>query len=79
MGMLTETQIKAAKPVAKEYFLNDGDNLFLRVRRTGKAWVYRYEWEGQPAKLGFAPTPRCRSHKHEPRRSRLPASGPIGK
>lgn len=37
MGQLSETQIKAIKPGQKEFFLNDGDNLFLRVRDTGKA------------------------------------------
>lgn len=42
MGLLNETQIKAAKPGPKEYLLNDGDNLFLRVRASGQAWVYRY-------------------------------------
>ncbi|WP_321854386.1 tyrosine-type recombinase/integrase [Paraburkholderia tropica] len=57
MRQLTETQIKATKPGPKEFFLNDGDNLFLRVRSTGKAWVYRYEWEKQPVKLGFGPYP----------------------
>ncbi|VCU71105.1 Putative prophage CPS-53 integrase [Pigmentiphaga humi] len=54
MGLLTETQIRAAKPGPKEHFLNDGDNLFLRVRDTGKAWVYRYERDG---KLGMEPYP----------------------
>lgn len=57
MGPLTETQIKAAKPGPKEYLLNDGDNLFLRVRDTGKAWVYRYMKDGKPIKLGMGPYP----------------------
>lgn len=57
MGLLTETQIRAAKPGEKEYFLNDGDNLFLRIRSTGKAWVYRYERDGKPVKLGMGPYP----------------------
>lgn len=57
MGLLTETQIRAAKPGPKEYFLNDGDNLFLRVRDTGKAWVYRYERDAKPLKLGMGPYP----------------------
>jgi integrase len=57
VGQLSETQIKATKPGPKEFFLNDGDNLFLRVRETGKAWVYRYEWEKKPIKLGFGPYP----------------------
>jgi len=57
MGQLSETQIKATKSRPKEFFLNDGDNLFLRVRDTGKAWVYRYERGGKTIKLGLGPYP----------------------
>lgn len=57
MGLLSETQIRAAKPGPKEYLLNDGDNLYLRVRRTGKAWIYRYMREGKPIKLGMGSYP----------------------
>ena len=57
MGQLSETQIKAIKTGPKEFFLNDGDNLFLRVRDTGKAWVYRYEKDGKTVKLGLGPYP----------------------
>lgn len=57
MGQLSETQIKAIKPSPKEFFLNDGDNLFLRVRDTGKAWVFRYEKGGKTIKLGLGPYP----------------------
>lgn len=42
MGLLSETQIRAAKPGPKEYLLNDGDNLYLRVRASDKTWAYRY-------------------------------------
>lgn len=57
MGLLSETQIRAAKPGPKEYLLNDGDNLYLRVRSTGKAWIYRYMRHGKPVKLGMGPYP----------------------
>ena len=57
LGLLSETQIKAAKPGPKEYLLNDGDNLYLRVRTTGKAWIYRYMKDGKPIKLGMGPYP----------------------
>lgn len=57
MGQLSETQIKGIKPGPKEFFLNDGDNLFLRVRDTGKAWIYRYEKGGKTVKLGLGPYP----------------------
>ncbi|WP_226955397.1 Arm DNA-binding domain-containing protein, partial [Mesopusillimonas faecipullorum] len=57
VGLLSETQIKAAKPGPKEYMLNDGDNLYLRVRTTGKAWIYRYMKDSKPIKLGMGPYP----------------------
>ncbi|RDI29531.1 integrase [Pseudacidovorax intermedius] len=57
MGLLSETQIKATKPGPKEFFLNDGDNLFLRVRSSGKAWIYRYDKDGKTVKLGLGPYP----------------------
>jgi len=57
MGLLSETQIKATKPGPKEFFLNDGDNLFLRVRSNGKAWIYRYDKDGKTIKLGLGPYP----------------------
>ena len=51
MGQLNELQIKAAQPRDKEYLLADGEGLYLRVRPTGKAWVYRYKESGKEAKL----------------------------
>ena len=51
MGQLNELQIKAAAPRDKEYLLADGDGLYLRVRPTGKVWVYRYKQFGKEAKL----------------------------
>jgi len=57
MGLLSETQIRAAKPGPKEYMLNDGDNLYLRVRDTGKVWIYRYTKDGKRIKLGLGPYP----------------------
>ena len=85
MGQLTETQIKAIKLGPKEFFFNDGDNLFLRVRSTGKAWVYRYEKAGKTIKLGLGPYPAVtlaqarakayeanslRAHGHDPQETR---------
>ncbi|WP_231886085.1 Arm DNA-binding domain-containing protein [Bordetella ansorpii] len=37
--------------------LADGDGLYLRVRATGKSWVYRYKLEGKTTKLGLGPYP----------------------
>jgi integrase len=40
---LTNTQVKQAKPKDKEYSLNDGDGLALRIRPTGgKSWFFTY-------------------------------------
>lgn len=40
---LTDTQIKKAKPQDKEYNLNDGNGLALRVKPSGsKLWLYNY-------------------------------------
>lgn len=43
MGLLSETQIRATKPGVQEYFLNDGDNLFLCIRRTAGSPLLR-DW-----------------------------------
>ncbi len=57
MGQLNELQIKAAQPREKEYLLAYGEGLYLRVRPTGKAWVYRYKEAGKEAKLGLGRYP----------------------
>lgn len=57
MGQLNELQIKAAQPRDKEYLLADGEGLYLRVRPTGKAWVYRYKEAGREAKLSLGRYP----------------------
>lgn len=53
MGQLTELHIKAAKPRHTEYLLSDGEGLYLRVRATAKAWVYRYKRGGKETKLSL--------------------------
>lgn len=57
MGQLNELQIKAAAPRDKEYLLADGDGLYLRVRSSGKVWVYRYKRHGKEAKLSLGHYP----------------------
>ncbi|WP_261927321.1 integrase arm-type DNA-binding domain-containing protein, partial [Vibrio aestuarianus] len=40
---LTNTQVKQTKPKEREYSLNDGDGLSLRVRPSGsKSWFFTY-------------------------------------
>lgn len=57
MGQLNELQIKAAPPRDREYLLADGEGLYLRVRPTGKVWVYRYKQFGKEAKLSLGQYP----------------------
>ena len=57
MGQLTELQIKAARPRSTDYLLADGEGLYLRVRRTGKVWVYRYKRDGKETKLSIGRYP----------------------
>jgi len=40
---LNDTQIKNAKPKAKEYLLSDGGGLGLRIKENGsKTWLFNY-------------------------------------
>ena len=57
MGQLNDLAIKAAQPRDKEYLLADGEGLYLRVRPTGKVWVYRYKQWGTEAKLSLGHYP----------------------
>ncbi len=57
MGQLNDLAIKAAQPRDKEYLLADGEGLYLRVRPTGKVWVYRYKQSGTEAKLSLGHYP----------------------
>ncbi|QBH19178.1 DUF4102 domain-containing protein [Alcaligenes faecalis] len=81
MGLLNETHIRAAKPGPKEYMLNDGDNLYLRVRDTGKVWIYRYTKDGKRIKLGLGPYPevtlaQARAKAYEANSQRANGSDP---
>lgn len=53
MFKLTVKAIEAAKLPAgtSERLLSDGENLVLRVRPTGKAWLFRYRYDGARDKL----------------------------
>lgn len=57
MGQLNELQIKAAQPRDKEYLLADGDGLYVRIRPSGKVWLYRYKQAGKQVKLSFGSYP----------------------
>ncbi|WP_244520032.1 tyrosine-type recombinase/integrase [Sinorhizobium glycinis] len=52
MSVLTDKQIKNAKPAAKDYKLADGSGLNLFVLTTGtKSWRLRYRYEGKEKTL----------------------------
>ena len=57
MGLLNDLQVKAAEPRDSEYMLSDGEGLYLRVRRSGKTWLYRYQQAGKPGKLSLGSYP----------------------
>ena len=53
-SLLTPQTIKHSKPKDNEYLLNDGENLYLRIRPTGsKDWFFIYSFDGKRIKLGI--------------------------
>lgn len=56
MGTLTDLQVKATTS-NKEILLADGDGLYLRVRPTGRSWIFRYQRDGKRAKLALGQYP----------------------
>jgi integrase len=57
---LTDTEVKQARPKAKEFSLGDGKGLFLRVKPAGsKLWVFNYSrpYTKQRANLGLGSYP----------------------
>ena len=56
--MLTDTQIRKAKPAEKPFKLTDGGGLHLYVSAAGgKLWRMRYEFAGKEKLLSFGPYP----------------------
>jgi integrase len=56
--MLTDTQIRKAKPAEKAYKLADGEGLHLYVSPAGgKLWRYRYKIDGAEKLLSIGPYP----------------------
>jgi integrase len=51
-NLLTSKQVERAKPRATDYYLRDGDGLFVRVYPSGrKTFVYRFEVDGKTRKV----------------------------
>jgi integrase len=56
--MLTEFEIKNAKPREKPYSISDGDGLILLVKESGaKSWVLRYRMDGMEHRAGLGKYP----------------------
>ncbi|EOX8515232.1 tyrosine-type recombinase/integrase [Salmonella enterica subsp. indica] len=55
---LTDSKIRAAKPLAKSYKLTDSQGLYLTVSTSGaKLWYFRYRFNGKENRLAFGPYP----------------------
>lgn len=55
---LTDTQVRSAKPQAKEYTLRDGRNLFLRVATDGaRYWIFRYQYAAKQKQMSLGRYP----------------------
>jgi integrase len=71
--MLTDIQVKTAKPKEKDYKLADGNGLFLQVTHTGgKWWRFRYFFGGKEKMISFGTYPdislaEARDKRHEGR------------
>lgn len=55
--LLTDAKVRAARGSEKERLLSDGSGLFLRVRATGKDWLFIYSMEGKRRKQGLGSYP----------------------
>ncbi len=47
INKLTASQVRQAKPEAKPYKLHDGAGLSLRVRKSGREWLFRFKRDGK--------------------------------
>ncbi|WP_434657347.1 tyrosine-type recombinase/integrase [Sulfurimonas sp. NW9] len=71
---LTATQIKQAKPEAKDYKLSDGGGLYLLVTKAGgKHWKLKYRFEGKESKISLGAYPEITLSKARELRERYKA------
>jgi hypothetical protein len=57
MGQLNELRSRRPSRATPNISISDGEGLYLRVRTTAKAWVYRYKRGGKETKLSLGPYP----------------------
>ena len=56
--MLTELQVKSAKPKDKRYMMRDDKGLYLRVDPSGnKYWILRYWEQKKEHQISLGPYP----------------------
>ena len=56
--MLTELQVKSAKPKEKRYMIRDDKGLYLRVDTSGnKYWILRYWEQKKEHQISLGPYP----------------------
>lgn len=57
--MLTDTRVRAAKPLEKSYKLTDTHGLYLMISTRGsRLWYFRYQLDGRESRLAFGPYPQ---------------------
>ena len=60
--VLTDKEIKNAKPQVKPYRLTDGGGLYLEVSPAGgKLWRWKYRYQGKEKRLALGVYPKVRA------------------
>jgi integrase len=70
--MLTDKEVRAARPRAKGYYLRDGKSLYCRVRKTSdgasKVWQFFFRWNGKTERFSLGAFPDVPLAEARPRR-----------
>ncbi|MDR3417380.1 MAG: Arm DNA-binding domain-containing protein [Nevskia sp.] len=80
--LLSDIKCRTTRVHGKEQLLTDGDGLYLRVRPSGKDWLFIYSLNGRRRKMGVGPYPdvsleRARQKATEARSSIADRIDPI--
>lgn len=80
--LLSDARIRGAKPAGRERLFADGDGLFLRLRPTGRDWLFIYGVGGKRRKMGLGVYPnvtleRARAKAQEARAIVADGKDPI--
>lgn len=80
---LTDKQARSAKWDGKDYTLNDGNGLYLKIRKSSKTWIIRRKREGQMrvATVGTYPDVTLKAARNKAAttdRKRHPSSVTVG-